>query len=78
MMSSKRASAKRGSPGLSVSFAESARARAIDGGGVIENFASTARASASVLASATVGPEAMTEGSSPGTSEIASVTTAAG
>ncbi len=37
-----------------------------------------ARASAKVVGSGTVGPEAMTAGSSPGTSEIASVTTRAG
>ena len=41
-------------------------------------FASTARASAKVVGSGTVGPEAMTAGSSPGTSEIAKVTTRAG
>ena len=41
-------------------------------------FASTARASAKVVGSGTVGPEAITAGSSPGTSEIASVTTRAG
>ena len=35
-------------------------------------------ASAQVLASATVGPEAMSRGSSPGTSEMSSVTTRAG
>ena len=37
-----------------------------------------ARASASVVGSGTVGPEPITAGSSPGTSEIASVTTRAG
>ncbi len=37
-------------------------------------LASTARASAKVEGSGTVGPEAMTAGSSPGTSEIAKVT----
>ena len=41
-------------------------------------LASTARASAKVVGSGTVGPEAMTAGSSPGTSEIASVTICAG
>ena len=39
-------------------------------GGVMPYFLSTALASASVLVSATVGPEAMTSGSSPGTSEM--------
>ncbi len=39
---------------------------------------STARASASVEGSATVGPEPMTAGSSPGTSEITRVTSRAG
>ena len=37
-----------------------------------------ARASASVVGSGTVGPEPITAGSSPGTSEIASVTSRAG
>ena len=37
-----------------------------------------ASASAQVVGSATVGPEAMSRGSSPGTSEISSVTTRAG
>src|SRR4051794_6026114 len=41
-------------------------------------FSSTARASAKVDASATVGPEAMMAGSSPGTSEMTSVSTRAG
>ena len=41
-------------------------------------LASTARASAKLVGSGTVGPEAITAGSSPGTSEIASVTTRAG
>ena len=40
--------------------------------------ASTARASASVVASGTVGPEPMVAGSSPGTSEMASVSMRAG
>ena len=47
-------------------------------GSVMPYFARTARASAKVVGSATVGPEAITEGSSPGTSEITSVTTGAG
>ena len=41
-------------------------------------LAKTARASAKVVGSATVGPEPMTEGSSPGTSEMTRVTTRAG
>src|SRR5437764_134144 len=41
-------------------------------------FARTARASANVVGSGTVGPEAITAGSSPGTSEITNVTTRAG
>ena len=41
-------------------------------------LSSTARASAKVEASGTVGPEAMTAGSSPGTSEITRVTSRAG
>ena len=41
-------------------------------------LAKTARASAKVVGSATVGPEPMTEGSSPGTSEMTKVTTRAG
>ena len=42
------------------------------------NRAATALASASVVGSGTVGPDPMTAGSSPGTSEIPSVTTGAG
>src|SRR5438067_12308964 len=41
-------------------------------------LASTAPASAKLVGSGTVGPEAITAGSSPGTSEIASVTIRAG
>ena len=41
-------------------------------------LASTARASAKLVGSGTVGPEAITAGSSPGTSEIARVNTEAG
>ena len=41
-------------------------------------FSSTASASANVVGSGTVGPEAITAGSSPGTSEMTSVTTCAG
>jgi hypothetical protein len=41
-------------------------------------FSITLLASARVVASATVGPEAMVAGSSPGTSEMASVTIGAG
>ena len=75
---SKRAPAKIGSPGFGVSSAAVARCAATAGGGVMPYFASTARASANVEASGTVGPDAMTAGSSPGTSEIANVTTRAG
>ena len=46
--------------------------------GAIPLAASTRRASASVVGSGTVGPDAMVAGSSPGTSEIASVTVRAG
>ena len=48
------------------------------GGSSMRYLASTARASAKVVGSGTVGPEAITAGSSPGTSEIARVTTRAG
>ena len=71
--------ARRGSPGLGVSAAGlascfSTRRRGIDAG----ICRSTARASAWVVASATVGPEAITERSSPGTSEMIRLTTRAG
>src|SRR3546814_1330024 len=41
-------------------------------------FSRIARASAKLVGSATVGPEAITAGSSPGTSEISRLTTRAG
>ena len=47
------------------------------GAGSILYFARIARASAKVLGSGTVGPEPITEGSSPTTSEIAKVSTRA-
>ena len=72
------ARARRGSPGFGVSFRSSARWRATASGGVIPYRARTARASASVVGSGTVGPEPMVAGSSPGTSEMSSVTTRAG
>ena len=72
--------AKAGSPGLGVSLAGSASAASTAGGRVRPRAcmagrrrASTARASASVVGSGTVGPEPMVAGSSPGTSEMASV-----
>ena len=69
--------ARRGSPGFGVSSLEASLA-ATAGGGVMAYLAKTARASAKVVGSATVGPEPMTEGSSPGTSEMTNVTTRAG
>jgi hypothetical protein len=47
-------------------------------GSAIRWCATSARASAKVVGSGTVGPEAITPGSSPGTSLMASVTTRAG
>ena len=69
--------ARRGSPGFGVSSLAASLA-ATAGGGVMAYLAKTARASAKVVGSATVGPEPMTEGSSPGTSEMTKVTTRAG
>ena len=71
--------ASRGSPGLGVSSRASRqvaadRLRRFDAG----SAASTARASAKVLGSAMVGPDAIAAGSSPGTSEISRLTTLAG
>ena len=67
----------RGSPGFGVSSRARCKMRATAaGGGSTPYFARMARASAKVVGSATVGPEAMTAGSSPGTSEIISVATA--
>ena len=72
--------AKAGSPGLGVSLAGSASAASTAGGTgrpsasmAGRRRSSTARASASVVGSGTVGPEPMVAGSSPGTSEMASV-----
>ena len=70
--------ASRGSPGFGVSSAARARWSIADRGSVMPYLSSTARASAKVEASGTVGPEAMTAGSSPGTSEITRVTSRAG
>ncbi len=70
--------ANRGSPGLGVSSFAARRCSTAACGSSIPYFASTASASANVVGSGTVGPDAITEGSSPGTSEIASVTTRAG
>ncbi len=70
--------ASRGSPGFGVSSAACSRWRPTAGGSVMRYRSRMARASAKVVASGTVGPEAITEGSSPGTSEIASVSTGAG
>ena len=67
-----------GSPGLQLSFAGSSQRPLHGVVGRDRKTRTTARASASVVGSATVGPEAMTAGSSFGTSEIASVTIAAG
>ena len=66
--------------GILVALANLAAARwaLAASGSAIPYCATSARAWANVVASATVGPEAMVPGSSPGTSEIASVTTRAG
>ena len=74
----KRLRARRASPGFGVSSAAAARRAATAGGGTMAYFSSTPRASAKVVGSGTVGPEAMVAGSSPGTSEIARVSTRAG
>ena len=66
------------SPGFGLSFAGSLSARATAAGRSSLKRATIARASASVEGSGTVGPEPITAGSSPGTSETASVTTRAG
>ena len=70
--------ANRGSPGFGVSSFAARRCSITACGSSIPYFASTASASANVVGSGTVGPDAITDGSSPGTSEIASVTTRAG
>ena len=73
----KRARANAGSPGLQLSFLGSSSARRTASSMARLYFATSARASASVVGSGTVGPEAIAEGSSCGTSEIASVTISA-
>ena len=70
--------ARRGSPGLGVSSCALRRRAIAAAGSSIRYFSSTARASAKVVGSATVGPDAITAGSSPGTSEIRRLTTRAG
>ena len=70
--------ASRGAPCFGVSSAARTRCSIADRGSVIPYFSITARASAKVDLSATVGPDAMTAGSSPGTSEITRVTSRAG
>ncbi len=77
-ISSKRVRAKIGSPGFGVSFTAAARWAATADGASIRYLASTERASAKLVGSATVGPEAITAGSSPATSEIARVRMRAG
>ena len=73
-----RACASRGSPGLGVSSSPRSRWRIAAAGSVIPYLARMARASAKVVGSGTVGPEAMVPGSSIGTSEISNVTIEAG
>ena len=73
----KRDGGKRGSPGFGVSSALS-KCASIDRGISIWYFLNTARASAKVVGSGVVGPDAITARSSPTTSEIASVWTVAG
>ena len=70
--------AKMGSPGLGVSQTSLLRCAMTAAGASILYLAMTASASWRVVASGTVGPEAMTERSSFGTSEIISATTRAG
>ena len=70
--------ARRRSPGLGVSSAPERRWSTTAAGSSSPYLSITASASAKVVASATVGPEAITAGSSPGTSEMRSVTTRAG
>ena len=74
----KRAWPKTGLSGFGVSSAAAARWASTASGSRISYLDRTARASAKVVGSGTVGPEAITAGSSPGTSEIASVITRAG
>ena len=70
--------ARRGSPGFKVSAAAEPRCARTFAGTTMVYFCRIAVASAEVVGSATVGPEAITQGSSPGTSEIMRVTTRAG
>ena len=70
--------ASRGSSGFRVSLAGSSSAAVTAGGGEIPNRRSTRRAAASVVGSAAVGPEPMVAGSSPATSDMASVASCAG
>ena len=72
------APARRGSPGLGVSSRASCRCFATAAGGSMRYWRRIARASAKVVGSGTVGPEPITAGSSPGTSEIRRLTTRAG
>jgi hypothetical protein len=72
------ARAKQASPGLGVSQAPLRRASRATAGSAMAWRSSRARASAQVPGSGTVGPLAMTEGSSPGTSEISRLSTRAG
>ena len=69
--------AKQGSPGFGVSSDVSSTRRTASGTSILY-FSMMARASSLVDGSGTVGPEAMIDGSSPGTSEIISATTCAG
>src|SRR5713101_2209262 len=77
-ISSKRLRLKIGSPGFGVSASAAARWAMTAGGAVMRYLARTACASAKVVGSGNVGPEAITAGSSPGTSEIARVRMRAG
>ncbi len=65
-------------PGFGVSSSSCDNRARTRAGRSSPNRATSARASAKLVASGTVGPEAITAGSSPGTSLIASVTTRAG
>ena len=67
-----------GSPGLTLSQASESRWARTWGGRSMPYLAIRASASWRVVGSPTVGPEAMTAGSSPGTSEIISATRRAG
>ena len=69
---------KRGSPGRGASAPGEARCAMTAAGSFMEYAATMASASARVVASGTVGPEATSAGSSPGMSETTSETTRAG